>query len=203
MAGGVGGTFGTGEACLGAAGARPDDAICGVLVEGNVFYRSSGSGRMGFGGLQINGGKENVISNNIFAGNRTAISISAWGEKRWRDDAAKRLDTINAALYIARYPTLAQLAEDHDVNLIHSNLVYDCEEVFLRDASRNKTERNVVTKENPGFADAAAGDFRLTKIPTALKEAGFEPIPFERIGLYLDEYRQALPVEAVRQARAE
>lgn len=187
------------DVATGQSGIRLDDSISGVLVHGNVFYRCS-SGRLGFGGLQIHGGKDNVVTNNIFAGSRTAISLSPWNEKRWRDYTAKTLDRIDAALFVARYPALAKLAEDYNVNLIRSNLVYGCDEFLRRDSGRNKMERNVVTKENPGFANAAAGDFRLTKISPALKEAKFEPIPFERIGLYRDEYRKALPAQALSRA---
>jgi len=190
------------ELPVGQAGIRLDDAICGVLVHGNVFYRCA-SGRLGFGGLQIHGGKDNIVRNNVFAGCRTAISLSPWGETRWRDYTAKTLEGIDAPLFLARYPELAKLQEDHDVNLIRSNLVYDCDEFLRRDSGRNKMQDNLVTKEDPGFADAAAGDFSLAKISPALKEVDYRPIPFERIGLYLDEYRRVLPAQAIRQARAE
>src|SRR5208282_3035107 len=116
------------------------------------------AGRAGFGGLQIHGGKDNIVTNNIFAGNRTAISLSPWKEKRWRDYTAKSLDGIDAPLFLARYPELAKLSDDYNVNLIRSNLVYDCQEFLRRDSGRNKMQDNVVTKENPGFGNAAAGD---------------------------------------------
>ena len=52
-----------------------------------------------------------------------------------------------------------------------------------------------MTDEDPGFVDAAGMNFQFkadsvvwTKIP------GFKRIPFERIGLYTDEYRKTLPV---------
>jgi hypothetical protein len=186
-----------GEACV-----RLDDAISGVQIYGNVFYHCS-AGRHGFGGVQIHGGKDNIVTNNIFAGNRTAISFTPWKEKRWRDYVAKYLDTVDAHLFIARYPELAKLSEDYNVNFIRSNLIYDCQELFRSDSGRNKMQGNVVTKENPGFANSAVGDFRLAKIPPALKEVNFKPIPFDRIGLYRNTYREALPTEVVRQARAE
>ena len=77
------------ELPIGEAGVRLDDAISGVLVHGNVFYRC-GAGRAGFGGEQIHGGKDNIVSNNIFAGSRTAISFSPYGEKRWAITRRKR-----------------------------------------------------------------------------------------------------------------
>lgn len=53
------------------------------------------------------------------------------------------------------------------------------------------------TKDEPvvlGFADPAAGDFTLRKNARLLKEMpSFEPIPFQRIGLYQDDWRRQLP----------
>jgi hypothetical protein len=45
-----------------------------------------------------------------------------------------------------------------------------------------------------GFADPSAGNFALRPNARLQKELpAFEPIPFETIGLYQDEYRQRLP----------
>ncbi|MDD4102900.1 MAG: right-handed parallel beta-helix repeat-containing protein, partial [Kiritimatiellae bacterium] len=45
-----------------------------------------------------------------------------------------------------------------------------------------------------GFADAAAGDFSLRRQARLLQELpDFQPIPFERIGLYKDDFRRKLP----------
>jgi hypothetical protein len=53
------------------------------------------------------------------------------------------------------------------------------------------------TAEEPvdlGFADRARGDFALRWRARLRKELpAFEPIPFEKIGLYKDEYRRKLP----------
>ena len=53
------------------------------------------------------------------------------------------------------------------------------------------------TKETPvdlGFADVAAQDFALRKNARLLKEMpSFERIPFDKIGLYKDDYRRKLP----------
>jgi hypothetical protein len=45
---------------------------------------------------------------------------------------------------------------------------------------------------NPGFIDIAKHDFRLPEDSPAWK-AGFRAIPFEKIGLQIDEYRKTLP----------
>ncbi len=51
---------------------------------------------------------------------------------------------------------------------------------------------NVVMEGNPGFVDVANGNFDLTEESKA-HELGFQPIPFEKIGLHVDEYRKSLP----------
>ncbi len=187
------------EPGCGQAGVRLDDAISGVLVLGNVFFRC-GTGRAGFGGIQIHGGKDNIVSGNLFADCRTAISFSAWGDQRWRAFTSRSLESqeIDAALYGARYPELARLAEDHDVNLVCSNLVYKCDEFLRRDSGRNKLVDNIVTQANPGFTDAARGIFRPAKNTPVQVRA----IPFDQIGLYRDEFRLALPTRAISEARA-
>ena len=45
-----------------------------------------------------------------------------------------------------------------------------------------------------GFANAAKMDFRMKPdAPVFAKVPGFQTIPFEKIGLYTDELRPALP----------
>ena len=72
-----------GPAC-GQAGIRLDDAISGVLIYGNLFYRAS-AGKLGFGGVQIHGGKDNILDNNVFVDCESAISLSPWSSQRWQD----------------------------------------------------------------------------------------------------------------------
>ena len=54
---------------------------------------------------------------------------------------------------------------------------------------------NVILKGDPGFADVEAEDFTLKPDSPAWK-LGFEPIPFDQIGLQVDEYRRTLPAVA-------
>ena len=47
---------------------------------------------------------------------------------------------------------------------------------------------------DPGFVSEAHGDLTLRKDSPVFKElAGFEAIPFSKIGLYRDEFRSTLP----------
>ena len=43
--------------------------------------------------MQIHGGKDNVIENNLFIECAAMISCSPWGEQRWRDFVGKALDS--------------------------------------------------------------------------------------------------------------
>ncbi|MDO4558416.1 MAG: right-handed parallel beta-helix repeat-containing protein, partial [Planctomycetia bacterium] len=70
----VGGTH------CGAAAIRLDDMISGVSITGNVMERC---GSVRFGGVQIHGGKENLIERNLFIDCHAAVSFSRWGEARW------------------------------------------------------------------------------------------------------------------------
>ncbi len=53
---------------------------------------------------------------------------------------------------------------------------------------------NKVYDADPGFVNLAGGDLRLRPDALLLKDLpDFKPIPFEKIGLYVDEYRPRLP----------
>jgi len=187
----------------GQAGIRLDDAISGTLVYGNVFYRCS-AGRLGFGGVQIHGGKDNIVDGNVFVDCMAAISFSPWGEKRWREFTTKSLESaeIDKPLYLARYPELARLAEDHDVNAVWRNVAYRCGEFLRRNAGRARQLDNLVTAEDPGFVDANSGMLGLKPESSAFERIGLRPIPFGEIGLYRDAFRTELPSQAVLDARA-
>jgi len=176
----------------GQAGIRLDDAISGTRIFGNVFYRSS-AGKLGFGGIQIHGGKDNVIENNVFAECMAAVSFSAWGEERWHKFVAEAMkaDAIDAELYVKRYPELARLPEDHDVNRISRNLVLNCEQFLRRDSGRGVIADNVIVGE--GDAGGLKTDERmdLEKLGLLMAQHGLAPIPFDEIGLYESGLRPA------------
>ena len=55
---------------------------------------------------------------------------------------------------------------------------------------------NLVTAGDPGFVDAAKGNFALKPDSEVFKKIpGFKPIPFDQIGLRLDNYRRSLPAD--------
>ena len=163
----------------GQAGIRLDDAICGTRIYANVFERCS-AGQLGFGGVQIHGGKDNVVENNLFIHCAAMVSCSPWDEKRWQSQVANAFDSseVDRALYLQRYPELAELSENANRNHIQRNLGWRCGEVFRR-APKNLDARDNVLLQDQEF----------TWNPNAfqLERPGFDRIPFEEIGLYRDE----------------
>ena len=165
----------------GQAGVRLDDAISGTLVYGNVFERCS-TGKDGFGGVQIHGGKDNIIDNNLFIDCAAALSFSPWEEKRWRDFVTPCLTNqeIDRTLYCKRYPALSMLTENVNTNAVYRNLLVRCGE-FLRHEHRSLDLMNNVI-----LTDA---DSSLTPGNPLLNRPGFARIPVEDIGLYPDSFR--------------
>ena len=161
----------------GHAGIRLDDAICQTLVYGNIFERCS-AGKIGFGGVQINGGKENIVDNNLFIACTTAMSFSPWSDERWKKGIADALESkeIDRELYLKRYPGLATLQENANRNYIWRNRTSQVKELFRR--ASNRLERI----DNWAVECCEPSD----DIP------GFYRIPHEEIGLYEDQFRKTV-----------
>ena len=75
---------------------------------------------------------------------------------------------------------------------------------FVKESSKNNTyyfgdaeimdrlSGNLLVETDPGFFDVRGDDLRLVEDSPAW-ELGFQPIPFGEIGLFVDEYRSAVP----------
>jgi len=165
----------------GQAGIRLDDAISGTLIYGNVFEHCS-TGEHGFGAVQIHGGKDNIVDNNLFVDCAAAMSFTFWDDRRWRNYVAPQMTNgeINAALYLQHYPALASLTENVNTNAAYRNVLIRCGDLI-----RGSTK----TIAAFGNANLSNGDrsFRLEN-PLATPP-GFAPIPLAEIGLYQDQLR--------------
>ncbi|MCY3022503.1 MAG: right-handed parallel beta-helix repeat-containing protein [Planctomycetota bacterium] len=184
--------MGNGLGC-GQAGIRLDDAICGTVIYGNIFQRCADGG---FGGVQIHGGKENWVENNLFVECKAAVSFSAWGAGRWKSfldgEAKKHIQEVKPTEppYVTRYPELARLYENCDSSNIWRNVVLNCGSFLLRDPGRNDLMDNWLVAENPGFADPGKNDFTMKDGSALANRLSFQPIPFGEIGMYADDYRK-------------
>lgn len=125
--------IGSGEkgfAEAGQAAIRFDDAVSNQIVYGNRFENCSPATNVvwGFGCVQVNGGRNNTIENNLFCGWR-AISYNAWPMRNWTRYMGNAHVT-NAwaevmgpgSPYPARYPGIDGLREMEMVNRVLRNV---------------------------------------------------------------------------------
>ena len=171
----VGGTH------AGAAGVRLDDMISGVAVHGNVFERC---GARMFGAVQINGGKENVVADNLFVDCPAAVSFTLpWTEEKWfqhldgeviRRKIHEVVD-IRTEPYRSRYPVLRRLREDINANTVRRNLLVGCAELVRHADARQRVEENVMLPR-------AGRTLRELCDPEFLRAHGVAPIPLEAMG---------------------
>lgn len=173
-----------------------DDFASATTVYGNVVYKAGK-------GVEVGGGRDNRVENNIFIDCRQPCMFDARGtswSRKYFDGTdttlTARLNAVNyrSPPYSKRYPELATLY-DKDPALPDGN-------VFARNISvggpllqlqEGVSARNVKIEANldngdPGFQDRAQGNFQLKKDSPAFR-LGFRRIPMERIGLYRDEFR--------------
>jgi hypothetical protein len=164
----------------GAAGVRLDDMISGVAVYGNIFERC---GAVNFGGVQIHGGKENLVGGNVFIDCLAGVSFSRWNEKRWLESIERFIPQADNPPYANHYPELAHLKRNVNVNFVSRNVFVRCGSTFLRDGQIQKTALNLVT--NHSIEEVQIADRRGSKdIVTLLKSVLFETIPIDEIGPY-------------------
>ena len=182
-----------------------DDATCGVLVEGNVFYRVAS-----YGTVYSNGGHDIVVRNNIFIeGYGPAYQLkSMWYDFGIRDIPyffgkngvyTRRLTEaidITTPPYSVRYPNLKDwldLLPDGKTyvgmrprrNVFDQNVLVRYEETYRLVAKHAQCDfgENYITQQDPGFVDAAKMDFRLKDGSVVYRELpGFAAIPFGEIG---------------------
>ncbi|NLV43907.1 MAG: right-handed parallel beta-helix repeat-containing protein [Candidatus Hydrogenedentes bacterium] len=176
------------------AGIRLDDAICGTLIEGNIFHRCSTAPTL-FGGVQIHGGKDNLIQDNLFVDNAAAVSFSPWGDTRWREFVAAALEApeIDRDLYLERYPALVALNEGHDINTVRDNIALRCDALFLRAPEGTVSENNTEYPEGKELSEGPDG--RLIWSETEAQQLGLEGLLFAKMGLYEDPWRQGPDTE--------
>lgn len=171
----------TGGTHSGAAGVRLDDMISGVLIFGNIFERC---GSRMFGGVQIHGGKDNIVENNLFYDCHAAVTFHSWGPERW----LKELDTlavqkkifeevdIRSSLYLNKYPELKSIRENADVNTIKDNLIIGCKNQFLRNKTGVQRLTNNAVQESEGKTAEECCS------PEFLNQFQMQPIPWQQIG---------------------
>jgi hypothetical protein len=191
------GLSGSGAMAHGQAAIRLDDAISGMLIYGNVFIRSA-NGR--FGAVQMNSGRDNTMDNNLFIDCARGVS-GGWNPNnnvwRWIAEGRQPKSFYSTDLYLERYPKIATMMDAPGINHVWRNVFYRCGPFVTGNrANLDIMANGVFGDADPGFVDAAAGDYRLQPKAELLNTVGFRPIPIDEIGLYEDDYRASWPVDA-------
>lgn len=190
------------ERAHGSAAVYFDDGSGGQTVFGNVFYKASGGT---FGAVFIHGGHDNVIENNIFVECSMAMRQARWTDPAWRkylddpDRQTKLLEQVDSTKppYTEKYPELQGYLEwdgQPRLNKAVRNIVYKCDGFI--DGDWVILNNWVMRNGNPGFVDPENLNFQLREDSVILKRVeGFQPIPFDEIGLVKDDLRPMLPEE--------
>jgi len=186
----------------GCVGVYLDDMFCGTEIVGNVFYEVT---RAAF----IGGGRDNRVANNIFVDCPRALHIDSralgWARyhtERWVKEGREKGTHLGIRFmespYSTRYPQLLKILDDEPYapkgNVVERNIFVGerWNDVDAR-ARRYVVMRNNLVGTGPRFVRKPPASFALRKDSPAWK-LGFEPIPFEKIGLYKDEFRATWPV---------
>lgn len=195
---------------LGTVGVYLDDCASSTRIFGNVFYDVLKP-------TFIGGGRDNVIANNIFVQCDVPVYLDNRG-LRWdhfRPDGPMYEDLKKVPYteppWSTRYPELARILDEcpqaplgnEAVRNVSVRSTWRDPEKHCRETSDShieteyiRLENNFITEQDPGFVDAEKMNFKLRQSSIVYDEIpAFEPIPFDRIGLYKDEFRATWPVE--------
>lgn len=186
-----------------ALGIYLDDGDSGDVLEGNIMYR------MGTGAA-IGGGHDNIMRGNIAIECPGGFGIDSRGVGRKYDKDSGMLRDFNKikvdqAPWSSRYPTLVNLLQNHpelpNGCILERNIVIGTDK---KAELRGKPEhfKVVTVRDNFSlsmddfqFADSGKMNFRISKDAPVFKIIpGLVMIPFEKIGLYVNELRKTLPV---------
>ncbi|MBW2524003.1 MAG: right-handed parallel beta-helix repeat-containing protein, partial [Deltaproteobacteria bacterium] len=177
-----------------------DDCVSGFTVHGNVLYRASPSSAILHGG-----GRDNIIVNNIIVKNGRGHHADTRGTTRIVHDGSswdllqKIVDmSYQQDPWASAYPELAAIPNDWN-QLSGSHWLYPEGSVFSRNLGWQNTVwlnengddpfshyaevADNVEDADPMFVDEANLDLNLQPGSPALAIPGFEPIPFDDIGI--------------------
>ena len=135
----------------GVGGIRLDDLITGIRIYGNVFENC---GSVEFGAIQIHGGSENYVEDNLFYKCKYAVSFTPYGAQLWKEtydsiqDILYKDVNILSDKYLLKYPEIREFGKNIDKNIIRNNMIYGCQEVFFNDGGIQITGNNVVCEDD-------------------------------------------------------
>lgn len=193
-----------------------DDSSTDVYVYGNVFNEM----KTEHGVLFSNTGWHLVMKNNIVINPIAHTAVISANYYTWAAPQAKDMFGENGLIrkrleqdvnfktppYSTRYPELLPyldvIREGKEWesmrtrgNLLEGNLIVGGPENPIKllggEYAQMEGKNNWVTREDPGFVDMKNKNFMLNPEAAAYKKIlGFQPVPFDRMGIYKDEYRK-------------
>ena len=197
-----------------------DDSASGTEIHGNVCYKLER-------GVSICGGHENKVHDNLFVQCLNTVTLGTRGIDMFTSDGkggfvydkgdksgwnslTRRLIQYkwNQPPYSTRYPKLVEIFTKEPIaapwwNEIQRNIAVDCDQ-HVR-VPRQAAEWECIVKDNwsgkkPGFVepDHTKLNFRFRPDSGAYAKIGFQPIPFDKIGIYASPDRATWPVECQR-----
>ncbi|GLR18436.1 right-handed parallel beta-helix repeat-containing protein [Portibacter lacus] len=201
-----------------------DDSSTDVLVYGNVFYKMNTK----HGVIFTNTGwdlkfKNNIVIEPISKTGEFSAHYYSWykngGQATFGEEGLLRkrlLENVNISVspYSERYPELANyldpIVEGKEWegmrsrrNILSNNLIVGGPENPLHLAGGEHAQcdyvNNYRTENDPGFLDYENKNFNLKKDSEVFQKIpGFEPIPFDKMGLYIDEFRTEISKENLK-----
>ena len=192
-----------------------DDSSTGVLIYGNVFYKMNTN----HGVLFSNSGWDLTMKNNIVIEPISAtFEISAhyytwaareavpmFGEKGLIRNRLTKSVNVYEAPYSERYPELVNYLKPivdgkewegmrSRRNVLTKNLIVGGSPNPIKFLGGQYAQcddvNNYKTDGDPGFVDYKNGNFNLKPDSEVFKKIpGFEPLPFDKMGLFSDEFR--------------
>jgi hypothetical protein len=170
-----------------------DDCASGIAVRSNFFEG-------GYRTILVGGGRDNIIEGNLFIGGNMAVWFDARGAEGRNHDivpggAWHMLSRLRAVPYdkppwSTRYPSLANILENNPNapvgNRVEHNVFVGGKPFGLRIKDPKlkallDIKNNWIGKNDPGFVNRKARDFRLRPNSPA-RACGYKDIPFEKIG---------------------
>jgi len=188
----------------GARAVHIDGISANLTLSGNVFYRTQGIS---------SSAPDCRYENNIFVdsfpaisqGNRSRILESEGKLNPWGLEALTALRRVDwkQPPWSARYPQLLGALKEDNRPLAWPGNITISRNVntggpFLTVSGGIREGLTIVNNAlegDPLFHDTGSLDFRIRPGSPVYGETGFEPLPFEKIGLYEDALRASWPVE--------
>lgn len=185
----------------------PDNCTMGWLIEENVFARIGGQGQASNSrAVNLNTTAHVIARNNIFVDCTIPCMMSAYSaatydrsKQEWEEYFKRR--ELSRLPHAQKYPELLKFWEEPrqypDTNVFERNLIYNpsmplltqygkvqMQDGALVEAGGVLQQRdNWVAAADPGFVDAAGGNFALQPDAAAFTRIpGFKAIPFGEIG---------------------